>query len=393
MEVDPPTIESLPFEVLLAIAELCGPEARRQLSCCTRQWWQLCCACRASKQLTIYGTAPPHPFQWRRHVWLLGGGVEKWCQLADASALRSLVWTINGVLQPFFREQPPPPKFFCALPPSLQHLELQPPSGMLGNYLLSSLTASLPAAQSLGSLTLTGLGVAEFAHVVNALSTRANGPYNTPLTTLSVAFAHTGDVVPKMAVDVSGLKWLSNFRMTVHLGVPTDHLVAAQTLCDQILAVGEAPMSSFEYSGPPLTRVDSWTRMVYRSTQTLTTLVMPQFAVGASVTDAEMAVDAAAELRSLVVGWQAARLDFMLKNKNHLEVLHHYGAVMSGEQLLAQLAGLPAIRSFYLATMVGLDFAQHMAQRVRWAGCQSFSLASLPDEVNRATQARVAMVQ
>ena len=379
------SLDVLPAELILLIAFYCGPAGRREFKQCSRQAYWGVREHQRKCMLEIYPSRDAS-FDRRRYVMSHAGSThDMWLRMSTADELSAIHWTFSATIQtPMAMHIANIPRtFFSALPATLQVLELTVLRSF-GPFMMRSLDASLPHASGLQRVVLRGFTTAEIAHVINSLARRARHPFNQWITQF-VADVSTGEVLTwPSGVDASGLALLSELRINVRGNLTATECAGLQHVVDAIMASGKSAISHFEYIGPPLAGVDAWTAMVRRSAATLVDLTVPPFYLGAQPTLAEMAIDAATNLRRLVITWQYARLDFVLRNKPQLEVLHHYGGVANPQCLVAQLTQTISMRDFLLAADLGAEFADLVHKFVRWPQCASVALGGLSMEYNEA---------
>lgn len=297
-------------------------------------------------------------------------GIAQWCAFASATQVRRLHMSLGYAMprtQPMqFTDRP----IACnaALPHQLCELGLRA-ACELSEFVLSSITQSLQSAHQLQTVCLSGLLWTDAAHLVNALTMRARNPYNRWLTRfeLSVIDADTITRPAPHAIDPMALALVEHYA--VECGATNSRAGEFLAgLTDAFVAVSRVPLRVFVYTGRPLTAPRLWAHVVYKSSATLQTLVMPEFRAE-SLLEPESAVDAAHALTWLAVRAPTARLDFMLRNKPMLHTLYHYGTVHSSEQLLWQLAAMRAVRECHIAAPLDTAFLCGMHDQVRWPAC------------------------
>lgn len=395
MEVDPPSsLCQFPFELLLMIVALLDPSDRNTLCCTSTRLNAVCRRYRRRRLLAILPSAPANPYQWRCCVVVYAvdsSALQRWCEMSSAENLESVSWVFNCVIR-----QPPmnalPMHFICALPVTLQRLNLCANGAQPGDCLIRSLCASLPNALSLIALELYGFGAPDVCAVVNALSVRARRPVNCPLrefrvhltqqSSLSWALEPDGTV----ALDTSGLACVEQFKLLTHDVALPNELAFVSSLANQALGANVARVQTFEYTGPPLPSAESWSSMVLRSAETLHELIVPPFCADVSPTVAEMAVDKASCLQQLSVHWQSARLDMMLRNKPALRVLSHYGTVADtdGALLGEQMARLSTLQHVTIFGPTGPCLPHILATQAHWPAVKSVNIHGLDPSINDA---------
>lgn len=379
------SLDELPDELIILIVAHCDAATRREFKRYSRRMYWIVREHQRNCMLEIY-PSPHASFDRRRYVMSHAGSThDMWLRMSTADELSAIHWTFSTTIQTPMAVHIPfiPRTFFSALPATLQVLELTVLRSF-GPFMMRSLDASLPHASGLQRVVLRGFTTAEIAHVINSLARRARHPFNQWITQF-VADVASGEVITwPSGVDASGLALLSELRVNVRSNLTAVECAGLQHVVDAIMASGKSAVSHFEYTGPPLAGVDAWTSMVRRSAATLVDLTVPPFYLGAQPTLAEMAIDAATNLRRLVITWQYARLDFVLRNKPHLEVLHHYGGVANPQCLVAQLAQTISMKDFLLAADLGADFVDLVHKFVRWPQCASVALGGLGMEYNQA---------
>lgn len=387
MEVDPPSFCQFPLELLLIIVALVDPIDRNALSRTSTRFNAVCRRYRRRRLLAILPSAPAHPYRWRCNVVVCAtdsGALQRWCEMSSAENLESASWIFNCVIR-----QPPmnalPMHFICAIPVTLQRLTLNAHSAQPGDCLLKSLCNSLPNAPALTALGLYGFGAPDVCAVVNALGVRAKRPVNCPLREFRVhvtqqsSLGWTPEPDGTIELDTSGLICVEQFELrSCNVSFPNE-LAFVSALGDQAVASNATCVQTFQYSGPPLQRVDSWSSMVLRSAETLRELVVPPFAVDLAPTTAETAVDKAFRLEQLDVHWQSARLDMMLRNKPALRVLTHYGTIAddSGSLLGEQMSRLSTIQQVMIAGPTGPCLPHILVSQAYWPVVQSVQISGL----------------
>lgn len=296
--------------------------------------------------------------------------------MATSNELREIKWIFNSTPRLAYEHIGISSRFSSyVIPPQLTTLELHM-NAPIGDYILKSLCASLPCAKSLSSLKLVRIGVSDITHLINALSIRGRDNYATPIDSLHINVYEHNSSTYAHTIDISGLRWVRDLYINVDPQTRITDQLGMQQIVDEFMGVSENALSRFEYWGPPLKEAEKLSAMIHRSRATLYHLVVPQFPPTSSTTNVERAIDNASQLKTLKILWQSVRLDFVLKNKEHLETLVHYGVAYNIELLVPQLALLHNIREFYMSVNLGSAFTESMKASVKWPFCTVFYAGS-----------------
>lgn len=376
-------MESIPFELWVFIVGLCGAGDRAALKRVSRLFYAASTECQRNRLMEIKSGFEAASFDYRRYVTAVSNGTpDLWARMSAAMDLQAAEWVFpSAVHLDVSSPHNTPIGFFAAIPATLRSLRITAVNSF-GVFMLGSLCASLPRAWALQGLTLVGFCAAELAHVINALAVRARSGLSHMLRHLEAKLTRTPTCLWPQQIDISGLTHVMHLDVQIDAHASLPDLIGLQTIVEHTLAANCAQMETFVYHGAALSDARAWTAMVHRSSMSLRSLVMPPFPVTTPPAEVEMAVDTAACIEELVINWQSARLDFMLRNKPRLRKLHHYGGVVSDQCLATQLGAIHTIREFYLAAELGAQFATFLADcTVHWPECNALYLGGVDANV------------